>query len=97
MFVVTVEFSIKKDCIKAFMIEMMENAQTSLDVEDGCHRFDVCQGSEDASKVFLFEVYIDRAAFDQHLASDHFIRFDKSVSPMIVAKHVNSWVLCRGS
>ncbi|MEL7167329.1 MAG: putative quinol monooxygenase [Pseudomonadota bacterium] len=92
MYVVTVEFEIKGDRIDAFMQRMMENALSSLDIEEGCLQFDVCQSAEDGSLVFLYEVYVDRDAFEVHLSSEHFVSFDKAVSSMIVAKSVTSWV-----
>lgn len=93
MFVVTVEFSIKPECIETFMVEMLQNARTSLETELGCHRFDVCQGEHDRSKVFLYEVYLDKNAFETHLASAHFLIFDKTVAPMVNLKIVGSWTL----
>ncbi|MEM7522936.1 MAG: antibiotic biosynthesis monooxygenase [Pseudomonadota bacterium] len=38
--------------------------------------------------MFLYEVYDDAAAFDAHLASDHFKDFDAAVAPMVAAKTV---------
>lgn len=94
MYVVTVEFEIKRDRVDAFMHKMMENARSSLDIEEGCLHFDVCQNAKDASKVFLYEIYTDRAAFEVHLSSEHFVGFDQTVSSIISAKSVNTWVLC---
>jgi quinol monooxygenase YgiN len=48
----------------------------------------VCVDSADKASVFLYEVYDDRAAFDAHLATAHFKRFDAAVAPMVASKAV---------
>jgi quinol monooxygenase YgiN len=40
--------------------------------------------------VFLYERYGDRAAFEAHLASEHFLAFDAAVRGMIAAKSVRT-------
>ncbi|QBF29943.1 putative quinol monooxygenase [Thalassococcus sp. S3] len=88
MYAVTVTFQIHAEHLDAFLPLMHENAQTSLRDERGCHRFDVCTDPDQPGTVFLYELYDDRAAFDAHLASAHFKRFDAAVSDMIAAKHI---------
>lgn len=85
MFVVTVTFTIKPEMIDAFLPAMVENARTSREVETGCQQFDVCSNGD---TVFLYEIYDDRAAFDLHLASDHFKSFDAYVADMVSDKQV---------
>ncbi|MGX9355437.1 putative quinol monooxygenase [Roseobacteraceae bacterium S113] len=85
MYAVTVIFEIAADQIEAFMPLMTHNAQTSRDVEPGCHVFDICR---DGTTIFLYELYSDRAAFDAHLQSAHFKDFDAQVGPMILSKDV---------
>ena len=36
--------------------------------------------------VFLYEIYRDRAAFDLHLASDHFRQFDQRSRDLVLSK-----------
>ncbi|MEP4032395.1 putative quinol monooxygenase [Roseibium polysiphoniae] len=86
MFAVTVTFKIKGGEMPNFLPLMENNARLSLERERGCHRFDVCTDPCREDEVFLYEVYSDRAAFDLHLASDHFLSFDKEVSEMILNK-----------
>ena len=89
MYVVAVTFHIQPDKIKAFMPLMLAQARNSLSKEPGCQVFDVCRNPDEAEKVFLYEVYDDRAAFDAHLASDHFKTFDAAISDMVDEKHVS--------
>ena len=93
MFVVTVTFDIAPDRVTAFMDAMRVNALASFENEAGCWRFDVCVDPEAPTRVFLYELYDDRAAFDDHLASDHFKTFDDEVQPMLRAKHVETWTI----
>jgi autoinducer 2-degrading protein len=87
-FVVTVEFEIHPLHLGAFLPLMRENARASRESEPGCRQFDVCTDPSRPNAVFLYEVYDDRAAFDAHLASSHFRRFDAAVSGMTAAKTV---------
>ncbi|WP_171132864.1 MULTISPECIES: putative quinol monooxygenase [unclassified Ruegeria] len=87
MYAVTVTFRVAPDHLETFLPLMVENAQTSLQQEPGCHQFDICRG-DDPNQVFLYEIYDDRAAFDAHLASVHFKSFDSKVADMIEEKTV---------
>lgn len=88
MYIVTVEFTIKPERLDAFLPLMVENAKASREKEPGCRQFDVCTDPAAPNRVFLYEVYADRAAFDIHLASSHFKAFDSAVAQWIEAKVV---------
>ncbi len=85
MYVVTVTFQIHPEHMEAFLPLMVDNARTSRKVEAGCQLFDVCC---DNNEVFLYEIYTDRAAFDDHLQSAHFRRFDAAIQDMVIDKQV---------
>ena len=91
MFVVTVEFKVAPDRIAAFMPLMIENATLSRTREPGCRQFDVCDDPKRAGVIFLYELYDDRAAFDAHLATEHYKRFDAAVASMLLGKIVGIW------
>jgi autoinducer 2-degrading protein len=88
MYVVIVDFKIKPERLAQFMPLMLENARLSRETEAGCRRFDVCVDPKEKTSVFLYEIYDDRAAFDAHLATAHFKRFDAAVGDMVAAKAV---------
>ena len=90
MYVITVEFEIDPERLEAFLPLMTENAASSVRDEPGCRQFDVCQDPEAANRIFLYEIYDDRAAFEAHLETPHFKRFDAAVSPMVTAKTVRA-------
>ncbi len=91
MYAVVVTFQIVAAEVDAFLPLMRENAATSLAQEEGCHRFDICTDPARPSEVLLYELYTDRAAFDLHLASDHFKSFDAQATPMITTKFVRTY------
>ncbi|MEL6689265.1 MAG: putative quinol monooxygenase [Pseudomonadota bacterium] len=91
MFAVVVTFQLKAGQMADFVPLMEKNAATSLAQEPGCTRFDVCSDPERPDEVFLYELYDDRAAFDDHLQSAHFKAFDAAVGEMIAAKDIRTY------
>ncbi len=96
MFVVTVEFELVPGRRAEFLPLMIENAEASKAHEPGCRHFDVCIDPESPDLVFLYELYTDRAAFDAHLATDHFKRFDEVTRCLVTHKTVRFWRLADG-
>jgi (4S)-4-hydroxy-5-phosphonooxypentane-2,3-dione isomerase len=91
-FAITVTFELVAGHRDRFLELVGENAATSLRAEPGCHRFDVLiPEREDA--VFLYEIYTDRAAFDAHLASDHFKAFNEATAGMVAGKTITPFAL----
>lgn len=88
MVVVAVEFMIHVESVAAFMPLMIENARASRTDEPGCRQFDVCTDRTRPERIFLYELYDHRAAFDAHLATTHFKSFDAATVSMIAAKTV---------
>ena len=88
MYVVIVEFTLGSEHFDDFVARVRQQAADSLEREAGCHVFDVCLDSARENYVLLYEVYDDRAAFDTHLASAHFLDFDATVGDWIKHKRV---------
>jgi len=95
MYLVAVTFDIHAEQAGAFATRVARQATDSL-TEPGCHRFDVWAEPGNPARIFLFEIYTDRAAFDAHLASAHFKAFDAEVTDWIANKTVETWVLGDG-
>ncbi|MCV0424945.1 MAG: antibiotic biosynthesis monooxygenase [Roseibium sp.] len=91
MFAVTVRFQIKEGRQDEFLPLMIQNAQTSMQIEPGCHHFDVCTDADRPEEVFLYELYDDAEAFQIHLRSEHFLKFDTEVSSMVADKTVATY------
>lgn len=90
-YAVCVTFQIRENWMESFIPLMLGNARTSLTDETGCLQFDVLTDPARPYEVFLYELYTDRAAFDVHLASGHFLAFDRAVSDMITDKQVKTY------
>jgi (4S)-4-hydroxy-5-phosphonooxypentane-2,3-dione isomerase len=97
MYVIAVEFTIHSQHAPTFMPLMLENARNSLQTEPGCRRFDVCRDPSQPERIFLYELYDDRAAFDLHRATAHFKAFDAATTAMIAKKTVHSYELIDAS
>lgn len=92
--VVTVEFTIRPGFAAPFHQRLATQAAESLR-EEGCSQFDVCVDPVDEHRVFLYEVYSNREAFNSHLASAHFKDFDAATGPWVGSKTVAQWRLAR--
>jgi quinol monooxygenase YgiN len=90
-FVVTVTFTVAAANAERFLARVRQQAEDSLAKETGCGRFDVCTDPAQPGRVFLYELYDDRGAFDLHLASAHFKAFDAEVAPIVLSKQVDTW------
>ena len=91
-YAVAVIFRAKPEFRAEFRAAMIENAEASRTREPGCRRFDVCE-SADGATIFLYEIYDDEAAFKAHLATDHYQRFNATVTPWVAEKHVTPYAL----
>jgi autoinducer 2-degrading protein len=97
-YVVLVDFRLKAGARAAFRNLVDDNARQSVRLEDGCRRFDVIepQGVEDT--ILLYEIYDDRTAFEAHLRSEHFARFDASSADLVVSRAIRVGdLVCAGS
>jgi quinol monooxygenase YgiN len=94
MYVVTVVFDLKPGTFEAFREAIFANAAASRQ-EQACYQFDVCF-SADRARCFLYEVYRDRAAFDFHHETPHFLEFDRVSKPLFASKKVDTYELASG-
>jgi quinol monooxygenase YgiN len=90
MYVVVVEFEILQDRFAEFLEAVKEQARNSLNEESLCYRFDVCLPHDTENMVYLYEVYRDAQAFQEHLKTRHFAEFDAYVGDMIKSKSVRT-------
>ena len=96
-FAITVDFTLKPGAMASFRRLIDKNAQDSCSLEPGCQRFDVLVPHEPGDKVFLYEIYDDRAAFDAHLKTAHFEMFNRQSEALVLTKNVIQYALvCEG-
>jgi quinol monooxygenase YgiN len=91
VYVVTVEFTIDPRQFDLFLPLLLDNARRSRAEEPGCRQFDVSVDDTRQDVVYLYEIYDDRAAFDAHLASPHFVSFAAATAKMITHRVIRSW------
>ena len=96
MFVVLVDFEVKREDAEAFRALVLAQARNSLELEEACHVFDVSQPLDQPDRFFLYELYDDEAAFKVHLESAHFLDFNAKVETMTVSKEVRTLELISG-
>lgn len=89
-FAIAVTFVIKPDCVERFRTRVLQQAADSLQKEPGCCQFDVLSDESKSNVFFLYETYVDAAAFDEHRATAHFADFGQAVSEWVESK-----LLCR--
>jgi len=77
MYVIIAECRVQPDHLDDFLAASRDDARGSVRDEPGCLRFDVLQETGDPTRVWLYEVYQDRAAFDHHLTTPHFHRWNE--------------------
>jgi (4S)-4-hydroxy-5-phosphonooxypentane-2,3-dione isomerase len=77
--VVLVEFLVNPSFVAQFRDLIAANATTSLKHEIGCKRFDVLVDPEEPRRFVLYEIYEEQAAFDEHLASSHYLSFADAI------------------
>ncbi|MFT4067614.1 putative quinol monooxygenase [Paraburkholderia sp.] len=89
--VVAVTFRVNPVKRDDFRRAVLNNARESLSLEQLCHVFDVNEHA-DEPLFFLYEVYESAAAFDTHLTSSHFLKFNEATTPWVTEKHVSRYV-----
>ncbi len=87
-FAVAVTFEIKPEFIEAFRRRILQQAKDSLAKEPGCCQFDVLTDESNPAVFFLYETYVDAAAFQSHRETPHFADYDRTVIDWIQSKTV---------
>lgn len=87
-YVVSVDFRLKPEAVAAFRKLIGDNARASVRDEPGCRQFDVVTVEKDPTRVVLYEVYDDAAAFEAHKRTPHFAVFDRESAPLVASKDV---------
>ena len=72
MYVVIVPIQIEQGHRDEFLEALMVDAKGANEDEPACLRFDAVQHADDDHRIWLYEVYKDEAAFNDHLAAPHF-------------------------
>ena len=84
-FVLTVNIRIKPENVDAFMREIFANAKAAR-TEPGCRQFEVLVDPNDRTKLMLFEVYDDEAAFQAHQGRAAFKHYLEKAVPLLASR-----------
>lgn len=88
-FAIVVFFQIKPDFVEPFRQRVLQQARDSVQLEEGCHQFDVLEDEQNANTIVLYETYRDAAAFAVHRSTPHFEDFNRTVSDWVESKQVH--------
>ena len=75
MYIIIERVQIKEGFKEQFIEGLTENARSAVRDEPGCLRFDLVQDGNDDRKIWIYEVYVDEAAFHAHTRTPHFLKF----------------------
>ena len=78
MYVVIVPIQIAQGHRDEFLEALMVDAKGANNDEPGCLRFDAVQDADDDHRIWLYEVYKDETAFQDHLKTPHFQVFKEA-------------------
>jgi quinol monooxygenase YgiN len=89
-FVLQVSIRIKPENVDAFMKKLDENARNARK-EPGCKQFEVLVDPKDGTKIMLYEVYNDEAAFETHQQTPHFKKYVAEAVPLLADRARTVW------
>ena len=71
---------IKPERVDDFIESLKGDAIGSTREEPGCLRFDVYQNEDNPAELYLYEVYVNQAAFDYHTETPHIEEWRNTVA-----------------
>ncbi len=83
-----VEFSVKPEYLSDFIELMRSHAALTLKSEPGCEKFEVLVPQENNNCIFLYELYTDSGAVEEHMNSELLASTRGSYDNMITSKRV---------
>ena len=90
MLILSVDLTIKPENVDTFLAQAVQNAADSRK-EPGCRQFDVHVDPKDRTRVMLYEIYDDEAAFEAHQQTPHFKAYLADGVPLLSARQRHFW------
>ena len=84
-FVLVVSIRIKPENVDRWMPMALDNMRAARK-EPGCRQFDVLVDPKDRTKVMLYEIYDDEAAFEAHQQTPHFKKYLAEAVPLLASR-----------
>ncbi|MGE3538378.1 MAG: putative quinol monooxygenase [Candidatus Tectimicrobiota bacterium] len=79
LFVIHAPLPVQADKVDAFIAAVTLDGIGSTNEEPGCLRFDVYQNINKPSELYLYEVYVNKAAFEYHTKTPHIAQWRETV------------------
>lgn len=83
-----VEFDLRPGTKPNFLKVMREHARLTLAEEPGCQRFDVLEPEGEDDRILLYELYVDRAAYETHRQGARMPGVGKAIDPLLAGRKV---------
>jgi len=80
LYVIHAPLLIEDDRVQDFIDAVSLDGVGSVNEEPGCLRFDVFQNRENPGELYLYEVYVNKEAFEYHTRTPHFERWFETVT-----------------
>lgn len=87
MYVVCVRIQVVEGGAEAFIDASRANHEGTRQ-EPGNRRFDVLRHATEANRFFLYEAYIDEAAFTTHQQTPHYLHWKEAVAPLMAEPRI---------
>ena len=84
-----VDFTVKPGMKAQFLGVIKEHASKTLENEEGCLQFEVCDPAEGENRVFLYEMYAGDAAFEAHKASPTLARTRERYADIVESRDIH--------
>ena len=88
MYCIIVKNQIKAGCREQYLDAMLPNASASVEREPGCMVFDVLEAREEPATFYLYEIYTDQAALQQHKETAHYLACRPLINDLVIAQSV---------
>ena len=85
MFVLVVNIRIKPENVERWIKMALDNAREARK-EPGCKQFEVLVDPKDRTRIMLYEVYKDEAAFETHQQTPHFKKYLAEAVPLLASR-----------
>ena len=86
MYSIFVTIDVNEADMEAFMQASYGDAEGSVRDEPDCLRFDMHRDASIRSRFYLYEVYADEDAFQRHLETPHFLKWQAEVESMFASE-----------
>lgn len=89
----TVTYEVEASDLNLFRAAINKHAETTRQREVGCLRYDVSYGADRGTMCLTYALFEGPAAFDHHLATDHYYLFQELSSPWVISRIEQVWEL----